>query len=263
MKRCMLFIALLLVTVMLLSACAGSPEQPKGTDDTTVGSNAESTAGSNTDSNIESTAGSGTDSNVDSTVGNKENTADDPVGLHTEKDYEAFINNEYWYRRALGCTFEKPEDISAYFYFYLGVGSNEQAKDEELAFILDAFRKKNPSTENTDYAHNYIRLPVDKINEALSVLGVTVEDIQIPDRWVYYDQTDAYYFWVSDAYGVGKWSVTKVEKDSEGKVAVYWEPEGSYLNTATGAFVEDAKMVMTLQEQADGTFRILSNVPQA
>ena len=189
-----------------------------------------------------------------------EYATDDPVGLLMEEDYKDFIQNEFWYWRALGCTFEEPEDISAWFYFYLGVGENRQLTGEESVFLADAFKQKHP---NSDYnTVTDIKLPVSEINNALSILGVTAEDIQIPDRWVYYDRTDAYYFWVSDAYGVDDWSVTRVEKDGEGKVAVYWETEGAYWNTVTGEFVEGAKMVMTMQEQTDGTLCILSNVPQ-
>lgn len=148
------------------------------------------------------------------------------------------------------------------FFFYLGVGSNEPATDEELAFIVDAFKKRNPDTDNVNYAYNYKRLPVEKINEGLSVLEVTLEDIQIPDRWVYNEKTDAYYFWVSDAFGVTGTDVTKVEKSAEGIMKAYWETERYHLNTATGEFMQGAKMIMTLQEQPDGTYRVLSNVPQ-
>ena len=193
-----------------------------------------------------------------------EYTTTDPVGLSTEKDYEAFIRNNGWYTRALGCIFEKPEDIPAWFYFYGGVGDYAQATGEELAFTLDAFQKKNPNTENLDYAHEYTRLPVAKMNEALTVLGVTVEDIQIPDRWVYYDKTDSYYFWVSDAYGVEGWYVTRVEKGTEGTVAVYWETKGYYWGNPTlKEPLRGAKMVYTMQLQPDGTYRVLSNLPEA
>lgn len=179
--------------------------------------------------------------------------------LNTPEDYTAFIQQQWWCLRALGCTFEKPEDISAWFYFYNGV-SNQKVNwqsftDEEKAFVNETFR------DSFDVGTPY-KLPVEEINKDLSVLGITIADIQIPDRWIYYDKTDAYYYTVSDAYGVGRWSVTKVEKGEDGMVAVYWKTEGSHYNTATGEFMRNAKMVMTLQEQPDGTYRVLSNVPQ-
>ena len=182
--------------------------------------------------------------------------------LSAEEEFKKLLSRGYYWR-ALGCTFEKPEDIAAKFYFYLGVGSNEAAIGEELAFILNAYKEKNPSSD-PDYGHNYMRLPVEKINEALSILNVTIEDIQIPKEWVYYDKADAYYFWVSDAYGVTGWSVTKVEKEEDGIVKVYWETDDTHFNTSTNEFFPQGttKMVYTMQLQSDGTYRVLSNVPQ-
>ena len=238
------FLTLLTVLAMLLCACAVQPEQPT-----------EPTSSANPSETRETVANTETTETVDST--------EPPAELSTAEDFEKFIRDNTWYWRAIGCIFEKPEEIPAWFYFYLGVGDYAQATGEELAFILDAFQKKNPNTENLDYAHEYIRLPVAKINGALSVLGVTVEDIQIPDRWVYFDKTDAYYFWVTDAYGVTGWTVTKVEKGTEGVVAVYWETEDYYWGDPTLASPsQGAKMVMTMQQMPDGTYRILSNVPQ-
>lgn len=183
-----------------------------------------------------------------------------PAELSTAEDFESFIKKNEWYGRALGCIFEKPEELPARLYFYGGVGDYTQATGDELAFILDAYKKKNPNAESLDYAHNYMRMPVAKMNEALSILGVTVADIQIPDNWVYNDKTDCYYFWVSDAYLVSG-TVTKVEKGTEGIVAIYWETNDiSIIGLESSS--KPVKMVLTMQLQSDGTYRILSNVPQ-
>lgn len=217
-------IALLLVFAVVLSACVGQPEE---TTDYTEGSTAGQT--------------------------------ESPAGLNTAEDFEKFIKDNEWYGRALGCIFEKPEDIPTRLYFYLGVGDYTQATGDELAFILDAFQRKNPNAENLDYAHEYTRLPVAKMNEVLTVLGVTVEDIKIPQSWVYYDKTDSYYFWVSDAYGVTDWSVTKVKKGDNGKVTVYWETDARVFGFETQSAIT---MLLTMQQQSNGSWRILSNVPQ-
>ena len=182
----------------------------------------------------------------------------DTVGLNTEEDYEAFLNNNYWYWRALGCVFEKPEDLPAYPYFYLGVGETEQFTAEESAFLKNAYEKKY----NGGYeVMSDIKLPVAKINEALSILGVTIDDIKIPDQWVYYDKTDSYYFWVSDAYGISRWSVTEVEQGTEGIVAIHWKTDQLSI-FGLEASSETKRMVLTMQLQADGAYRILSNVPE-
>ncbi len=177
--------------------------------------------------------------------------------------FQKLFKEEYWYRRALGCTFEKPEDISLRFYFYTGTGEigeddYKYFTSEEQAFLAKAYKDKNGREEYTMAT----RLPVEKINKALSILGVTLEDVKIPESWVYYDKTDAYYFWVSDAYGVGRWEVTEVEKGTNGIVKVYWETSDFPFNTATERHYPDGtKMVTTLQEKSDGSYLVLSNLP--
>jgi len=242
MKKLCVFMAIILL-FLLAAGCKKQPDVPS-----------DSIAGPTTSANPTGANGAKENEESPSTAGQSEKPA-----VSIEKEFYNLINNEMLYRRALGCTFEKPEDISAWFYFYNGV-SNQKVNwqsftDEEKAFVNETFR------DSFDVGTPY-KLPVEEINKDLSVLGITIADIQIPDRWIYYDKTDAYYYTVSDAYGVGRWSVTKVEKGEDGMVAVYWKTEGSHYNTATGEFMRNAKMVMTLQEQPDGTYRVLSNVPQ-
>jgi len=176
----------------------------------------------------------------------------DPVGLLVEEDYEWFIKHQWRYSQAHSCTFAKPEDISAEYYFYGGLYNYyEPDTEEEIAY----FNGNRP----------HIKMPVDKMNEALSILGVTVGDLQIPEYWKYFEETDAYYFNRKDAFGVGKWSVTKVEKEEDGIVKVYWETNERHFNTyANEYFPKDTtvKMVYTMQLQKDGTYRVLSNLPQ-
>lgn len=180
-----------------------------------------------------------------------------------EEKFQKLINDNWWYSRALCCTFEKPEDISAWHYFYAGIGESghddyKYFTDEEIAFLAAAYKDRN-GREETVMA---TRLPVTKINEGLSILDITLEDIEIPKAWVYYDKTDAYYFWVSDAYGVAGETVTRVEKGTNGMVTVYWENPSEYWNTQTGEpYPVGTKMVMTLQEKSDGSYTVLSNVP--
>ena len=189
------------------------------------------------------------------------------VVLETKEDFTEFIKNtkingQYLYTRALGCTFAKAEELPAWYYFYLGLGENGQFTDEEITFLANTYKSRNPNSD-ASFALGATKLPVAKINEALSVLGVTVNDIQIPDKWAYYDKTDSYYFWVTDAYGVAGWSVTKVEKGTNGIVAVYWETKEPYWGDPTlEKPLDGAKMVLTLQAMPDGGYRILSNVPQ-
>ena len=181
--------------------------------------------------------------------------------------FQKLIKDNWWYWRALGCTFEKPEDISAEHFFYMGLSEEDEKTfdatiaAEEQAALDDIYRQekgKDPPIEGSA-----IKLPVEAINTALSILDITIEDIEIPSHWLYYDKTNSYYFWVSDAYGVGNWKVTEVEKGINGIVKVYWKTTDVHFNTTTGEHNWDgAKMAMTMQQKADGTYMVWSNVPQ-
>ncbi len=244
-----------LVVVRLLCGCTGQPEpnDPANTSENTL-------ADGNTEKLEPNDAANASENTL------TDGQAQQPV-LETKEDATEFIRNTkingiYVYLHALGCMFAKAEDIPARFYFYNGVGEKGQFTQEEKTFLVNAFKQKNPNNDER-FAHSATRLPVAKINAALSVLGVTIEDIQIPDRWVYYDETDSYYFWVTDAYGVDGWFVTNVEKGDNGTVAIYWETKGFYWGDATREEpLHGAKMVMTMQAMPDGSYRILSNVLQ-
>ena len=42
------------------------------------------------------------------------------TALAEVEKFQKRIKDNWWYWRALGCTFEKPEDISAEYFFYMG-----------------------------------------------------------------------------------------------------------------------------------------------
>ena len=234
MKR--IFYILLLLLALLLTACGKANTQtPTVTTDPT-------TAPTTSPTTVPSTAPT---------------TAPDEVSL--EKKFEKLFLDELWYRRALGCTFEKPEDIPAWFYFYLGVGAPDYRSftDDENAFLDNAFETKYGKDEWLMAT----KLPVVEINKALSILDVTIADIKIPSDWVYYDKTDSYYFWVSDAYGIQGWTITRVEESTDGAVQVYWESSTIWNTQTNEPYPNGTKMVMTMQEKPDGSYLVLSNVP--
>ena len=243
MKKLCVFIAVILLFI-LMTGCKGQPVDP------TI-----SLASDNP------TKATEVEINNSTTAAEEESTS---AILRIEEEFYNLINTGL-YKRALGCTFEKPEDIPAWFYFYNGVSNREVNRqpltEDEWTFLTNAWGKDRGSD---------IKLPVAEINKDLSILGVTIADIQIPEDWVYYDKTDSYYFCKSDIYSVSKWFVTKVEQDTEGIVAVYWENNASYVASIKEpkqpipGRVNDGKvkMVMTLQQQADGAYRVLSNLPQ-
>ena len=178
--------------------------------------------------------------------------------------YQDQLTEVYWYFCALGCTFEKPEDISLAYFLYNGLEAEDRQDPstfthEEKAF-LDAAWGDRYGGDTWSAAH---KMPVAKINAALGFLGqLMLSDLQIPEEWVYYDKTDAYYVWRSDAYFTTGVTVTDAVEYPDGTVKVYWETDQPYKNTSTGEIYSNGvKMVMTLGDFANGRFRIFSNVP--
>ena len=175
------------------------------------------------------------------------------------------LTNNYWYWRAAGCTFEKPEDISAKYYFYSGLhytqrpNPNQFTNDEKvhLTAVWGAKYGENAWAGAT-------KMPVAEINKALAYLGLTIENIWIPEEWTYYRITDSYYFYSTDTFGLAGHKVTELVKLKDGIVKIYWEvgEDAIHHNTATGEYYRNGvQYVMTLQEKTDGSYLILSNVP--
>lgn len=182
--------------------------------------------------------------------------------MSTPEDFTAFIRQEWWLRRAMGCTFEDPKDISVQHYFYMGIERDESKAavaltDAEKAAVDEAYRNrfgKDPFTEA-------IRLPAEAVKEALSVLGVTPEDVTIPNDWIYDAPTDSWYFWKSDAYGLTGWAIDKVEKAADGTVRLYWQSYDNWNTQTNKSYPRDTQMVTTMVGKPDGSYLVLSNVP--
>lgn len=182
--------------------------------------------------------------------------------ISEEESFQKLIKDNWWYWRAIGCDFEKPEDVSLQHYFYMGferVPSNDYAPltDAQKIAIDAAYKNKFGKDPYTGES----RLPAAEVKKGLSVLGVSLEDVKIPDDWIYDAETDSYYFWRSDAYGLENWTVTEVEKSSDGIVKVYWESSTIWNSQANRFYPKGTKMVMTMQGKNDGTYMVLSNVP--
>lgn len=96
MKKIISLIALLLATVILLSACIGRANYPGNTDGSAAGT----------------TAAANKEDTTLSTEGQEENAAD----LTAIEEFRAIMQSNQWYGRAQSCTFEKPENIDAYFF---------------------------------------------------------------------------------------------------------------------------------------------------
>jgi hypothetical protein len=186
--------------------------------------------------------------------------------LTTAADFQTFLTQEYWYWRALSCTFETPSQINAEYYFYNGLHYGQRQNpsaytEQEIAYLEAELGARLGERYTPGGWQNTQKLPAQKINEALEILGVTLSEITVPDSWVYYDAADAYYAYHWDAFGAVGVTVTEVVTGEDGTVQVYWTLSGPHLNTLTGEFLSDPRMVLTLELREDGTYLVQSNLP--
>jgi len=195
-------------------------------------------------------------------------TIESNVQLKTIEDrFRELLSSEngFWYWRAMGCIFEKPQDIDMSLLCYLGMENSQHSStftDAEIAFL----KTQDLGVPGDDSAwSNAHKLPRQELNSVLQDhFGITLDDVTIPRGWVYFYETDAYYDVRYDAYGVVRQTVTDVQTDENGLIHIYW----------TAEFITDSRyeehallirpqMVMVLQEKDDGSYLVMSNTVYA
>lgn len=236
MKRTALILALLL-SLSLLCACAETPPPT-----TTAPSLPPETSIPETTAPPETT--------VPETTAPPEEVAD-------FSEYEALLDfsaEPNWLARAVGCVFEKPEDIDLYYMFYLGVeypGSWDEISAESQQSLVDQGFWREFDLQI---------MPCEKLNNALqTTFGISLEDVTIPESWGYIEAEDAYCSNHSDAYFPGVPVITNVEDDGT-TIMIHYTIE-SYYNTATDEFLDSADLMLTLMRSGDGSIHAVSNVP--
>lgn len=188
-------------------------------------------------------------------------TEPDEKQLLIDQVQELLSYDNYWYLRILGCTFEKPEDISLEHLFYNGMAPDQRISpndfsDDEISFLKSALKDTFWGEEGWV---NAIKLPVDQLNQVLNTyLGISLEDAAIPEKWIYYAEADAYYCVKTDAYSVGSYQVKHVAPYDDGTLEVLWTVDLLY-DTMTGAFLNNPDRLLTLR-LVDDHYVAVSNI---
>ena len=176
--------------------------------------------------------------------------------LNEFAEYEALLNftaEPNWLARAVGCVFEKPEDVNLYYMFYLGVeypGSWDEISAESQQSLIDQGLWREFDLQI---------MPCEKLEEVLqSTFGVTLDDVTIPESWGYIEAEDAYCSNHSDAYFPDAFTITNVVESPDGTVEIHYSCE-NYYNTAADDFLYTVDLILTLRETKDG-FQAVSNV---
>ena len=171
-------------------------------------------------------------------------------------EYEALLDfaaEPNWLPRALGCLFEKPEDIDLYYLFYLGVehpGSWDDIAPESEEFLLGQGFMRDMDLQI---------MPVEKMEEILrQTFGIELKDVAMPKEWRYIETEDAYCSNHSDAYFPGVPVITAVEDDGS-TITIHYTIDGYWLPDS-GEFLDTAQLVLTLNRLENGTIHAVSNV---
>lgn len=180
----------------------------------------------------------------------------EPITIEDFSEYAALLSSESepnWLARALGCIFEKPEDIDLYYMFYLGVehpGSwNDISAESRQSLIDQGFI--------TDMDLQI--MPCDKLEEALqSTFGIGLNDVTIPEYWGYIEAEDAYCSNHSDAYFPGVPVITAVEDDGM-NIHIHYTIDGFWDYTA-GEILDTANLILGLKRQDGGGIHAVFNI---
>ena len=234
MNKTVWMLSVLLVLVVLLSACVREPVVP--TEPTTVPTaspTAEPTEAPTTEPTEPPTTEPATEPP-------SEPPTEEPTEARADIQYFqqllAFSNGhtENGYNAALNCTFEKPEDLDLgrFFWSHFETGENwEDLTDAEVAYLnsrgLSKFDLSKYSAETMDAVlREYFGLPLSAFQDP---------------PMVYYAETNCYYTTGTSPLISHLFEVTEVEYGEDGIVKVYYwfDPQAEVMG----------KYVLTLQEK--------------
>ena len=88
--------------------------------------------------------------------------------------------------------------------------------------------------------------------------GVGLDDVTIPDEWLYLQDEDFYCSNHNDAYFPSPFTITAVEDDGV-NIRIYYNIEG-YFNLETEEFLDCAELVLCLERLENGTIHAVSNI---
>ena len=167
-----------------------------------------------------------------------------------------FETRDYWYNRAMLCQFSRACDLQVEYIFYNGfydVGEWDSFTDDEYDYLIQQGFERNFSVQ---------KLPADLVDDILNeYFDVGIEEVVIPENWVYYGKTNSYYTNHNGGKAVPFFNVTDVQYGANGEVCVSYTIEGLYKLHDSDVYIENQAMVMVLKEKKDGSYSVLSNLP--
>lgn len=172
------------------------------------------------------------------------------------EDYYTLLEYTYpehnWLLNAMGCVFSKPEEIDLNFMFYGGFadGSWDRVSEESTAYLIDQGFWREMDLQP---------MSREKLDQTLqSTFGVSLDDMTIPEEWVYVETEDLYCSNHNDVYMVEDFTITNVTEYTDGTVGIHYFCE-NYYSTADDDFLYTVDLILTLRETENG-YQAVSNV---
>lgn len=156
-------------------------------------------------------------------------------------------------RKALASIYDSAAQIDLELTLYGGfpdlTDEWDQFSPEETDFLLGHGLERELAVQ---------KMPADRIEELLqNTFGISLAEVRIPEKWVYYEATDSYYSGHNDAYFVTGVTVTAVEHTEDGLIDVFYTCDGIMHGENWEELVCSA--VLTLRETDDGGYLVISN----
>lgn len=174
-------------------------------------------------------------------------TTEVPTTVSAELEaYNALFGDwKSWYNRALTCQYASPKELDLLTFFYCGFADERTKTDAEW----EALKDLQGFNENYDF----FRLPVDKINEVLSVyFGITLEDVESAGfkELAYLESTNCYYFMATGARIAESFAAISAETSADGNITLRY------------TLWNDPEVFAVVLRPTDDGYIILSNVAE-
>lgn len=158
-----------------------------------------------------------------------------------------------WLFHALGCVFERPEDIDLNYMFYLGVGHPGSWND-----ISEESRQKLVGQGFMEEMDLQI-MPAEILEEVLlSTFGIDLMSVEMPKEWGYIVTEDAFCSNHNDAYFPSPITITAVEDDGT-NIRIHYTAESFWIPDSE-EILDTANLILTLVRKEDGTIHAVSNL---
>ena len=166
--------------------------------------------------------------------------------------FDASGEERNWYHAALGCLFSAPEEIDLNFMFYLGTGGGswDAISEQSRQYLL---------YKEFMWEMDLQVMPVMVLDEILmNTLGISINDVSIPDEWEYIEYEHAYCSNHNDAYFPDPITITSVTEYSDGTVEILYTVDYFY-DTRSDRLYENPSMMLKLFRSESDNWHIRSN----